>query len=405
MAGTFTFDGDEIPFQEGDTFASALHRAGVKVIARSLKYHRPRGLYCCTGSCASCYVGVDGEPNVPACMRLAKHGASVSSQNTLGGARMDLYGVVDHVYRSKFDPHDAFTRSNLLNKAFLKAVRHMSGLGRVPPENVELRAPRRHALEVDELIVGAGRLGLKRAQAASRPKGRVLVVDELPRLGGSATYDTRETDTRQLAEDALTWAGVECWTQTVAFGVYEEDGQRVVALTRRDGDVTDLVEVRARRVTIAPGRHDAWPLFANNDLPGVLSLRGALRLFGEHGLLPGRRIVVHGDALPRDVERALQQAGAVVLATGEVEEARGGQAVEAAKVGGAWHMCDTIVVNIPGTPRIELFQQAGCELGFGADGTMGPRLVGRDGATTVDGIHGLFSDTRPTVRALAGWRA
>ena len=46
MAGQFTFDGKAIPFEDGDTVGSALHRAGVKVIARSLKYHRPRGLYC-----------------------------------------------------------------------------------------------------------------------------------------------------------------------------------------------------------------------------------------------------------------------------------------------------------------------------------------------------------------------
>ena len=41
----FTFDGKSVPFQPGDTVGSALHRAGVKVISRSLRYHRPRGLF------------------------------------------------------------------------------------------------------------------------------------------------------------------------------------------------------------------------------------------------------------------------------------------------------------------------------------------------------------------------
>src|SRR5213596_261153 len=53
-------------------------------------------------------------------------------------------------------------------------------------------------------------------------------------------------------------------------------------------------EVTAPRITLATGHHDAWPLFANNDLPGILSLRGALRLLGEHGVRPGSQVVVHG---------------------------------------------------------------------------------------------------------------
>ncbi|HLF16841.1 MAG TPA: (2Fe-2S)-binding protein, partial [Candidatus Thermoplasmatota archaeon] len=81
MAPAFTFDGQEVPCRPGDTLGSALHRAGVKVLSRSLKYHRPRGLYCCTGSCASCFVDVDGVPNVPACMTGAHPGAAVRSQN------------------------------------------------------------------------------------------------------------------------------------------------------------------------------------------------------------------------------------------------------------------------------------------------------------------------------------
>ena len=56
VPGQFTFDGKEVPYQDGDTLGSALHRAGVKVLSRSLRYHRPRGLFCCTGSCASCRV-------------------------------------------------------------------------------------------------------------------------------------------------------------------------------------------------------------------------------------------------------------------------------------------------------------------------------------------------------------
>jgi sarcosine oxidase subunit alpha len=85
VPGHFTFDGKEVPYEDGDTLGSALHRAGVKVLSRSLRYHRPRGLFCCTGSCASCLVEVDGVPNLPACTQAAR-GCTVLSQYRIGSA-------------------------------------------------------------------------------------------------------------------------------------------------------------------------------------------------------------------------------------------------------------------------------------------------------------------------------
>ena len=42
---TFTFDGKEYQGFEGDTLASALVANGVRLVGRSFKYHRPRGLF------------------------------------------------------------------------------------------------------------------------------------------------------------------------------------------------------------------------------------------------------------------------------------------------------------------------------------------------------------------------
>ena len=40
----FTFDGKAYKGFKGDTVASALLASGVKVVGRSFKYHRPRGV-------------------------------------------------------------------------------------------------------------------------------------------------------------------------------------------------------------------------------------------------------------------------------------------------------------------------------------------------------------------------
>lgn len=356
--------------QPGDTIASALHRADILEISRSMKYHRARGLYCVTGSCASCFVEVEGVPNVPACMREAEADMNVCSQNRIGSAKRDLLAVTDKVYRRGFDPHGAFTRPRLLNQAFLKAVRFMSGVGRAPESAMAAPGTFRR-LQVDELIIGAGRSGLQRAHAAS---GNVLLVDELPHLGGSLAWNPAEEGTQELV-DGLE---VEAWTGAVAFGIYGD----TIGLARGD----DLFAIQASRISIAPGCHDAWPLFPNNDLPGILSLRGAQRLLHAHGVAPGKRLAVHGAPLPPPFLDALEDAGCTVVAEGEVEAAAGGTRVERVRIRGAWHPCDTILCHLPGTPRVELFQQAGCELGF-RNGVLAP--VAHDTQTTRPDVHWL----------------
>lgn len=384
----FTFDGREVPFEPGDTVGSALHRSGVRVLARSLRYHRPRGLYCVQGSCGSCLVDVDGVPNVTACTAAAREGCKVSSQNVIGTAKHDLLGVVDKVYWNGFDPHNAFTRMRLLNEVFLRGVRFLSGVGKAPKPGTEVTGPRRHTLRVGELVVGAGRNGLLRARDAAATGASVLLVDELAQLGGTASWDPFESKTRLLAKEVVGEPNVQAWTQALCFGLYgaQEAGKPLLAGIRRiqDGQ-EDLWEVTAERITLAPGRHDAWPLFANNDLPGVLSLRGALRLLGEHRVAPGKRIVTHGAPLPKPVVAFLQNAGAEVVGHGMVQAARGFTQVEAARVGGDWVECDTILCNLPGTPRVELFQQAGCALDW-STGVLAPKADAR-GATTRPGVH------------------
>lgn len=369
MVATFRFDGQKIPFEEGDTLASAMHRSGVRAISRSMKYHRPRGIYCNVGSCASCFVAVDGVPNVPACMTAAAD-VEVDSQNTMGSAKRDLLSVTDKVYRKGFDPHAAFTTPRLLNAAFMKAVRFMSGIGTVPEHVLQGQVPEYHEHEVDHLIVGAGQSGLEAARAG---KGRVMLVDELLTAGGTMAW--QDEPATLAAFDAVSASHVDVWLGAVAFGYY--DG--LVAVTKNG----NLHVVRAKQITLATGAHDAWPMFPNNDLPGVLSLRGAQRLLAQ-GALPGARIVAHGAALPEHFVRALDGAGAQIIATGNVQAAKGSTEVDKAQIDDVWHRCDAIICNVPGTPRIELFQQAGCKLAF-QNGVLAP-VVDGNGTTTVEHI-------------------
>src|SRR5581483_459547 len=78
---TIEFDGQPIEAYAGDTVASAIYGAGLRLFSRSFKYHRPRGLLCCSGRCPNCLVCVDGTPNVRACTTPVADGMRVASEN------------------------------------------------------------------------------------------------------------------------------------------------------------------------------------------------------------------------------------------------------------------------------------------------------------------------------------
>ena len=81
---TFIFDGREIEARTGETVAAALLAAGVPAFRRSIREHRPRGLFCGIGRCASCAMVIDGVPNVRACVTPVAEGMDVRTQDGRG---------------------------------------------------------------------------------------------------------------------------------------------------------------------------------------------------------------------------------------------------------------------------------------------------------------------------------
>ena len=79
---SFTWQGRGVTGLAGDTVASALFAAGTRIFSRSLKYHRPRGLYSLDGESGNTLVNVDGECNVRAETMPLGRGMRVAPQNS-----------------------------------------------------------------------------------------------------------------------------------------------------------------------------------------------------------------------------------------------------------------------------------------------------------------------------------
>src|SRR5918995_1239327 len=131
---SFTFAGWKITGFEGDTIASAAFASGKRVFSRSFKYHRPRGLLCCSGHCPNCLMTVDGVPNVRVCVEPIRPGAVVRSQNVLGSLNRDLLSITDKI-GGPFTPVGFYYRTMIrprrLWPLYEKFLRSVAGLGKV----------------------------------------------------------------------------------------------------------------------------------------------------------------------------------------------------------------------------------------------------------------------------------
>src|SRR5580698_5480837 len=92
---TLRFDGERIVAERGEPAAVALIAAGHLALARSPKFHRPRGPACLRAACDGCLARVDDEPNIMTCRVPAAEGTRVETQNVVGSRRTDLLRMAD----------------------------------------------------------------------------------------------------------------------------------------------------------------------------------------------------------------------------------------------------------------------------------------------------------------------
>jgi sarcosine oxidase, subunit alpha len=284
---TFTFDGKKVQAYGGDTIGSALYAAGQRTFSRSFKYHRRRGLLCCSGHCPNCLVSVDGAPGVRACTEPARDGAKVEHLNARPSLDFDVMAVTDAV-GGPFTPpgfyYKTFIRPRRLWPLFEKVLRNAAGLGKLPESQPErtwrTEYRRRHA---DLLVVGGGAAGLAAATAAARLGGDVVLVDDGTEPGGRLLWEGAHEQAHTLTKAARA-AGVEILSSAAALGHF--DG--LVAVWHG----STLHQIRARQHIYATGAIEQPLVFPGNDLPGVMLSAGARRLATLYGVAPGTRAVV-----------------------------------------------------------------------------------------------------------------
>lgn len=285
---TFTFDGKEYTAFAGDTIASALAAAGVKITGRSFKYHRPRGLLCCAGHCPNCLVQVGDEPNVRACRRPVASGMEVTPLNVWPSLKRDLMSLTE--WGSRFTPvgfyYKTFIRPQRLWPFYEHLLRQAAGLGEVDPGTPPGEYDKQY-LHAEVTVVGGGPAGLSAALAAAEQGARVLLFDENEAPGGHLRFAGEQgvATLSPLLAALAQQENVTVYTNTTVLGQYEDNWLSAVQGNR-------LFKIRAGGVIVATGAYEQPLIFDNNDLPGVMMGSGVARLLHLYGVVAGKRAVI-----------------------------------------------------------------------------------------------------------------
>jgi sarcosine oxidase subunit alpha len=348
---SFSFRGRPVAAFAGDTIGSALYASGQRVFSRSFKYHRPRGLLCCSGGCANCMMTVDGTPNVRVCVEPVREGAAVEPQNVLGSLERDLLSVVDRV-GGPFTPVGFYYRTMIRPRRlwpyYEKFLRNVAGLGRIDKNRGRAGRYDTEHRTVDVLVVGGGRSGLHAAREAARRGEDVLVVDE--------------NQPREKAE------GYELIAPARAIGVYEGGLVPVDA-----GSL--LLRIRAKRIVVATGTIEQPLVFPGNDLVGVMLPDAVRRLVRDFAVEPGgRAVVLAGDDRALECVDDLRAAGVDIQelvdlrerAAAEISASGRRGRLESVSVDGTRLECDLLVASGSPQPAYSLLAQAGATVEYDA---------------------------------------
>jgi sarcosine oxidase subunit alpha len=307
----FTFDGKSMQGFAGDTLASALMANGVRLVGRSFKYHRPRGIFSAgpeePNALVELRAGTRCEPNTKATTVELFDGLDAASQNRWPSLSFDIHAVnqlAGSMLVAGFYYKTFMWPATFWEKVYEPAIRRSAGLGRLSGEDDPDKYEKAYAF-CDLLVIGAGPAGLAAALSAGRAGLRVIVAESDFVLGGRLNSETHEIDGApglvwaMKAEEELTaLPNVRIMRRTSVFGVYDGEYGAVehvadhLPVPPAHTPRQRLWKIVAREAILATGAVERSIAFGGNDRPGVM-LASAMRTYvNRFAATPGRHVAV-----------------------------------------------------------------------------------------------------------------
>ena len=309
---SFKFNSKKYYGYEGDTLASALIANGVHLVARSFKYHRPRGFFGAgvdePYAIVQLYRNNETEPNVRATEQELFEGLEAKSVNCWPSVNFDI-GAINNLLKI-FLPSGFYYKTFMWPKSFWYKVyepfiRKSAGFGKVSTKHDQERYEHKYEY-CDLLITGSGPSGLASAYAAAKNGARVILAEDKPMFGGSLlTSDVNigNQNGKEWAEKIISelkaMPNVILKNRSQVFGYYDHNmlvmSERVsdhLPKTNKYIPKQRLWYIRAKEVVISSGSIERPLVFGNNDTPGVMLSSAAKEYLKVYGVLVGKKPLI-----------------------------------------------------------------------------------------------------------------
>lgn len=311
-AFSFRFDNQYYKGHKGDTLASALLANDVRLMGRSFKYHRPRGVMTAGSEEPNAMVelrdGARKEPNTRATTAELFDGLRAESQNrwpSLAFDAMEVNDLLSSFFAAGFYYKTFMWPAAFWEKIYEPIIRRAAGLGSLSTQD-DPDGYDKGFLHCDLLIIGGGPAGLAAALTAGESGARVIFADEDFLIGGRLNLESDAIGgmsgaawAAEMVARLQAMPNVHVMPRTTVMGAFDHGVYGAVERVSdhlkvpQDGKPRQILwRITSKHAILCAGATERPIVFENNDRPGIMQASAIRAYANRWAVTPAQQVAI-----------------------------------------------------------------------------------------------------------------